>query len=167
MPGPFDALAGIRRATKAAPTFQSRPRVVAGPSLVQGLDFPDNYTREPIYRAERRTSKTISSPYILQTVEEMQTYADAVLSRAYPTYSRAPWPVTFRDGNTPGVATHQAGIVLVPGPIPQLTLLHELAHHLAGTQEGHSPVWLSAFTFLIDQEMGTDISSRLLYELTR
>jgi hypothetical protein len=166
MTSPFDALAGIRKATRETPTFAARPKVVRGPSLETSVtELETGYSRDPIYRAERRLNRKITSPYILRDINEMQDYVNAVLQRAYPQYSRATWQVTVRSGDTPGLATHQAGVIYVPGPIRQVTLLHELAHHLVGSDQGHNDIWIQAFLYLIDQEMGPDIKQKLLDEL--
>lgn len=164
----FDALAGLRKASKLTPVFQPRPKVVKGPALVSSTayELETGYSRDSIYRAERRLNRRITTPYILREIPEMQTYANAVLQRAVPAYSRAAWPVTVRSGEHPGLATHQAGVILVPGPIRQVTLLHELAHHLVGSDEGHRQLFLDAFCFLLEQEMGADIKQKLLDELT-
>lgn len=160
----FDAVAGLRKAARLSPVFAPRQKTVLGPSLTPSLDAA-SYTRDPIYRAERRFNRKISTPFILREIEEMQIYADAVLQRAQEMYSRATWAVIVRKSDQQGLATHQSGIIQVPGPIRQVTLLHELAHHLVGAEQGHGQVFVDAFLFLIEQEMGADTRQKMVDEL--
>lgn len=122
------------------------------------------YQRSPLYRAERRMNRAISSPWVLNSLEDVLNYGTAVLKRTEGIYSRATFPVSFRQGPE-GSASYLGGTIMVPLPVRQTTILHELAHHLTGSSYDHSEAFQGAYITLLTQEMGEDTAKKLLDNL--
>lgn len=122
------------------------------------------YARSPLYRAERRMNRTIKTPWILYSLEDVKAYGNAVLQRTSGQYSRASYPATYEQGG-PGIALYQGGTLVVPIPVRQTTILHELAHHLTATTTDHGQDFQDAYVFLLNQEMGEKVSGALLGNL--
>jgi hypothetical protein len=123
-----------------------------------------SYQRSPLYRAERRMNRGISTPWVLYSLEDVLNYGTAVLKRTEGIYSRASYPVSFRQGPE-GSASYLGGTIMVPLPVRQTTILHELAHHLPGSSYDHSEVFQGAYVALLTQEMGEDTAKKLLVNL--
>jgi hypothetical protein len=87
-----------------------------------------------------------------------------VLQRAAGQYSRAVFPVQYVQG-PPGSATYLAGTITVPIPVRQITVLHEVAHHLTGTTYTHGDEFVAAYTYILTQEMGDTIAKKLIDNL--
>lgn len=122
------------------------------------------YSRSPMYRAERRMNRRILQPWIFTSLPTIREYTQGVLFRASGTYSRASFPVTFQQGPE-GSATYLGGTVVLPLPVRQTTLLHELAHHLTPQDTGHREAFQGAYVFLLTQEMGESTARKLLDNL--
>lgn len=122
------------------------------------------YQRSPLYRAERRMNNRIQQPWIFNTLPEVLDYAVAVLKRTEGIYSRATYPVSFRQGPE-GSASYLGGIIMLPLPVRQTTILHELAHHLTGSSSGHGEDFQGAYVALLTQEMGESTAQKLLDNL--
>jgi hypothetical protein len=122
------------------------------------------YQRSPLYRAERRMNNKIRTPWILYSLTDVLDYGSAVLSRAKGTYSRADFPVSFQQGPE-GSASYLGGTIMLPLPVRQTTILHELAHHLTGSTSDHGQDFQDAYVFLLTQEMGQDTAQKLLDNL--
>jgi len=123
-----------------------------------------SYQRSPLYRAERRMNRKISTPWVFHSLQEVLDYGAAVLKRTEGTYSRATFPVSFRQGPE-GSASYLGGTIMVPLPVRQTTILHELAHHLTGSSYDHGADFQSAYVHLLTQEMGQDTAAKLLVNL--
>lgn len=122
------------------------------------------YQRSPLYRAERRMNNRIYQPWIFENLQDVLDYATAVLKRTEGVYSRASFPVSFRQGPE-GSASYLGGIIMVPLPVRQTTILHELAHHLTGSTSDHGQDFQNAYVTLLLQEMGQDTAQKLLDNL--
>lgn len=106
----------------------------------------------------------IYQPWIFENLQDVLDYATAVLKRTEGTYSRASFPVSFRQGPE-GSASYLGGIIMVPLPVRQTTILHELAHHLTGSTSDHGQDFQNAYVTLLLQEMGQDTAQKLLDNL--
>ena len=136
-------------------------------SGTSGLDSTPTevgYARSPLYRAERRMNREISTPWVFYSLQDVLDYSTAVLQRAKGSYSRADFPVSFRQGQE-GTASYLGGIIMVPIPVRQTTVLHELAHHLTGSSYDHAQPFQDAYVHLLTQEMGQDTATKLLVNL--
>lgn len=122
------------------------------------------YQRSPLYRAERRMNNRIRQPWILYNLDDVLSYATAVLKRTEGVYSRASFPVSFQQG-PPGSASYLGGTIMLPLPVRQTTILHELAHHLTGSTSDHGQDFQNAYATLLLQEMGQDTAQKLLDNL--
>ncbi len=144
-----------RQIVSALPSYRTRTR---NPVQV------DAYTRAPVYQAERRVRAGITTPWVFRNIVEVQLYGFAVLSRAVD-YDRASWPLSFEQGPD-GRATYQSGVITTPIPVVQMTILHELAHHLTTSSDSeHGDNFVQAYVYLLRIEMGEDIAQKLLAEL--
>lgn len=108
--------------------------------------------------------RTIKSPWILYSLEDVKAYGNSVLQRTAGQYSRASYPASYVLG-PPGTAIYQGGTVTVPIPVRQTTILHELAHHLTATTTDHGQDFQDAYIFLLNQEMGEKVANTLLGNL--
>lgn len=135
-----------------------------GASGLDSTPSEGGYARSPLYRAERRMNREISTPWILQSLQEVLDYGTAVLKRMQGVYSRAEYPVSFRQGPD-GSASYLGGTIMVPLPVRQTTVLHELAHHLTGSSYDHAQPFQDAYVALLTQEMGEDTANKLLVNL--
>lgn len=144
-----------RRIVSALPSFRARTN-----NPVQ----TDGYSRSPVYQAERRVRAGITQPWVFRDIVEVQLYGYNVLARVTE-YDRASWPITFEQG-TDGRATYQSGKVITPLPVVQMTILHELAHHLTTSSDAdHGDNFIQAYLYLLRLEMGEDIAQKMLDEL--
>lgn len=130
-------------------------RVFAGPPkpLVTGPpSAPSNrYYQDPFYLTEVEAradsaDRTLTGP-------EIQLYVTDVQRMGWPAwYPRACWPVrvTIADTRTPA---YNSGTITTPSPVRELIVLHEMAHHFAGTRpaDPHDGLFVRAFLDLIER----------------
>jgi hypothetical protein len=145
-----------RQIVSALPSYRTRTR---NPVQTEG------YSRSPVYQAERRVRAGISQPWVFTSIIEVQMYGYNVLARVSD-YDRASWPLRFEEGSE-GRATYQAGTITTPVPVVQMTILHELSHHLTSSNDaGHDADFVQAYVYLLRMEMGQDIAQKLLDNMT-
>jgi hypothetical protein len=153
----FDLIRSLRTQIKRGKLLNeqlTKPPVQAtGISTSSALSSGQGFARDPLYRAERRLQQSLQDPWLFYATDQAKSYLDAVASRARELYSRATFPFTVQQADE---ASYQAGRILTPLPVQQMTLLHELAHHLAGPDAKHGPVFLQAYNYLLKMEMGLD-----------
>lgn len=126
-------------------------------------EAPGGFYRQSLYRAESRLYARMHSQYWLRSLEEAQTYCRGVLAGATD-YSRNSWPCDVKP-TLDGLPRYHSGVLMVPIPVQQMVLLHELAHHLVGVEARHDQKFMAAYVYLLDREMpGT--SEKLLAELS-
>lgn len=157
----FDLLGPMRRVVRDGKRMQATNDKMFTKRTSNGVAVHEHH-RSPVYRAERRVRASISQPYVLRSIIDVQMYGYGVLSRAWD-YSRHTWPVSFVESE-PGRAQYQSGVISTPVPVQQITILHEIAHHLTGTAD-HSQTFIDAYVYLLRMEMGPDIAQKLLDEL--
>lgn len=158
MPNPrFDLIRSLRRQVRRGEVlnevFRKPPVPATGVSTAPVLTNGQGFTRDPLYRIERRVQQSLSDPWLFYRTDQAQAYLEAVAERATSLWARASFPFTVKEAD---VASYQAGLVLVPLPVQQMVLLHELAHHLAGPDAKHSALFLQAYNYLLEMEMGLD-----------
>lgn len=91
---------------------------------------------------------------------EIQPYVDAVLAMPWPRWRQGEqWAVVVNVVSNSPTAHYRSGVITVPERIPELIVLHEVAHHFAPPVGGHhgsadpqfhGPAWVAAYLDLIE-----------------
>lgn len=108
-----------------------------------------SYYQDSFYLAELEARRDLADRMLVGP--EIQDYVRDVQAMAWPMWQpRANWPVTVRVAPTAMPFYHSSKIV-VPSPIRELIVLHELAHHFAGIgKTAHYPLFVQAFLDLVE-----------------
>lgn len=175
----YDKLRPLRASLKAGTKLaQAIPDMLPYPGTkraiqqtvpMRGSDpAPMRLARDPLYRVERRIYFWYSDHSAMtwfHSLEDAQSYVQGVLVNYREAFSRADWPLTFKETNEYG-AWYQGGVVTVPLPVQRMALLHELTHHLVGTEVGHDATFTAAYMTLVRVEIGDEIADRFISEMT-
>jgi putative metallohydrolase (TIGR04338 family) len=123
-------------------------RIFSGPSkpLVTGPPSAPmvQHYRDPFYLAEIQARSTVPDRFLVGP--EIHTYIAEVQAMAWPRWQpRAHWPIVASIAATDTPYYH-SGKIIVPSPVRELIVLHEIAHHFAGVRvEQHDALFIQAF----------------------
>lgn len=158
----FDLIRPLREAANIADRPPQMPYMAQTQSPDSGYIAPKLHASSPVYRAERKLIERMAdqNPWVL-TIDQAQAYGQAVALRAAVRYSRGSWPLQIvQDPTGP---SYLNGTIKLNGPTYQVTLLHEIAHHLVGDEEGHVGPFLDAYVYLISTELSQELASAFLF----
>lgn len=129
---------------KAMFRMPAKPLITGPPSAAM-----TQHSRDSFYLAEIEARSTMADRML--TGPEIHTYIAEVQAMAWPKWQpRASWPIVATITPT-AMPYYHSGKIIVPSPIRELIVLHEIAHHFAGVRKTHHDhLFIEAFLDLID-----------------
>lgn len=142
---------------------------------------PRQYMRDTqtsrVYGSERELRRwlEVQNPPVearFPDIPSAQRYVDDVLARPWPEYHGVSGSkVTVVGRHSVGTAHYWSSRIELPvvghdvddrrWALREIVLLHEIAHHFVGVEQGHNANWVMAMLLLTSQHMGMDIAKRL------